>query len=289
MLLKDFIKQTCESLEAVYPAQEARSIVSLYCSEVFGVQSYTHILEPDATVPEACLERALSDSRILAKGCPVQQVIGYARFRDRKFRVTPDVLIPRPETEMLVQLALDNLPRKAKVLDLCTGSGCIAWSVCLEAPDTEVTAVDLSSEALEVARSQFEGNGPRFIQADILQDRWWEAAGGISGDAVSFDLLISNPPYIMESEKKAMRRNVLDYEPEMALFVPDSDPLLFYRAIADTAASLLKHGATGLVEINESLGKESSEVFCSRGFRDVQIVEDLFGKQRFIRFSCHNN
>lgn len=300
MLLKDFIRHTCESLEAEYPPAEARSIVSLYCREVLGVQSYTHIVEPDFRIPEDRLAGMLSDAEKLAQGCPVQQVLGYAWFCGRKFRVTPDVLIPRPETEMLVERALSGLSRKERVLDLCTGSGCIAWSVLPQC--SQVFAVDISRDALEVAESQSldatsgygaasgynaaygykaSSGAPIFLQADILRPQWWK---NTALDEGGFDLLLSNPPYIKESEKRAMQRNVLEHEPEIALFVPDTDPLLFYRAIASAASSLLKPGGRAIVEINEALGEETAALFSAGGFSDVRIIDDLFGKPRFVEF-----
>lgn len=282
MLLRDFIQTACESLCAVYPAREARSIVSLYCQEVLGVENYTHIVEPDYEIPDGMVDRVVSDCRLLAQGRPVQQVLGYAWFCGRRFRVTPDVLIPRPETEGLVQLALTGLPPAARVLDLCTGSGCIAWSLGFEG--TYTVGVDVSGAALEVARSQFDNSGPErplFLQADILGAEWWKDSGLEEG---SFDLLVSNPPYIMESEKKAMLRNVLEYEPELALFVPDEDPLLFYRAIAHSATALLKAGGRGIVEINEALGEGTAAVFTSAGFSSVRTLPDFFGKERFVEF-----
>lgn len=320
MLLKDYIKQACESLEAVYPALEARSVVNMYCREVLGVQSYTHIIEPDTVVPEDRLEGMLTGIALLSQGYPVQQVLGYARFCGRKFRVTPDVLIPRPETEMLVERALAVLPEGARVLDLCTGSGCIAWSISLGAdagdsarcknPDAtgggdagtgisgaevaenaavgmEVIGVDISKAALDIADSQFEGNSfpssssPRFLQADILVPGWWKTSGL---QEHSFDLLLSNPPYIRESEKQRMQRNVLEHEPGLALFVPDRDPLVFYRAIAASASALLKNGGRGIVEINEDLGPETAAVFTDEGFSGAVVIKDFYGKNRFVEF-----
>lgn len=285
MLLKDFIRQTCESLEAVYPAQEARSIVSIYCADVLGVQSYTHIVNPSTEIPGPMLARVLADAADLSKGRPLQQVLGYAWFCERKFKVTPDVLIPRPETEMLVKLALEGLTDGAKVLDLCTGSGCIAWTLSLDAPGAYVTAVDISGKALDVAASQFDGRAPLFVEADILDPEWWKRSEGM--EEGSFDMILSNPPYIMESEKSDMRKNVLDFEPELALFVPDSDPLLFYKAIAHTARALLKRGGRGIVEINEALGKETVSVFKAAGMSDIKIIKDCYGKDRSIEFIRH--
>ena len=172
--------------------------------------------------------------------------------------------------------------RPAKVLDLCTGSGCIAWSVALGAPGVSVTATDISEPALALARSQFKdvssgANAPEFVCSDLL--------GGCREICGCFDLLLSNPPYVMEKEKAAMRRNVLEHEPGIALFVPDDDPLLFYRALASVSLRLLDSSGTGIVEINEALGPETAAVFETAGYKKTEILRDIFGKDRFVRFS----
>ena len=174
------------------------------------------------------------------------------------------------------------------ILDLCTGSGCIAWTLALEIPGSHVTAVDISDEALSVASSQdfseeIATTGavrPQFIKADVLQG---PESSPIRGR--QFDIIVSNPPYVMDSEKALMRTNVLDHEPHLALFVPDSDPLKFYKAIALWALALLKAGGTGIVEINEALGKETAQVFVEAGLNDVEILKDLHEKDRFVRFT----
>lgn len=169
---------------------------------------------------------------------------------------------------------LPTADRNPRILDLCTGSGCIAWTLALDFPGADVIGVDLSDDALSIAGSQpFQSSGPAFVKADVL---------GSVPQWGPFDLIISNPPYIMEAEKTAMRPNVLDWEPSMALFVPDNDPLVFYRAIARWAGRLLR--GMGLVEINETLGLETADVFRAAGFRDVSILDDIFGKPRFVRF-----
>ena len=200
------------------------------------------------------------------------------------------MLIPRPETEILCREAVATASRlqrmraaygkgaaPVRVLDLCTGSGCIAWTLAQSVPGVEAVAVDISPEALEVAASQpFKGPRPTFVQADILSD----IPSAIAGP---FDLILSNPPYIRESEKASMRPNVLDFEPELALFVPDDDPLLFYRAVARWSSALLAPEGFGAVEINESLPAETAAVFSEAGFR-TEIRRDLAEKPRFVAF-----
>ena len=228
----------------------------------------------------------------MAQGEPLQYVTGVQEFCGRRFRVAPGVLIPRPETEMLVAEATERLrplllgKPLPKVLDLCTGSGCIAWSIALEAPGAVVTGVDISEAALALARSQFAAEGPgvpreaaapEFVLQDVL-----EVPESFAG--APLDVITANPPYIRESEKAAMHRNVLEYEPALALFVPDEDPLLFYRAVARWALRFLKPGGWGIAEINEELGAETAAVFESAGLRKVEKHGDFFGKERFVSF-----
>lgn len=285
MLLAEFIRESVPALEKLYPSPEARGLVLMLCEERLGVRSYTHIVEPLFEIPEAALSGLKADMSRLAAGEPIQYVLGYTEFCGRKFKVGPSVLIPRPETGQLVDESLKLLAamgRPAKVLDLCTGSGCIAWSVALGAPGVSVTAADISEPALALARSQFEdvpsgANAPEFVCSDLL--------GGCREICGRFDLLLSNPPYVMEKEKAAMRCNVLEHEPGIALFVPDDDPLLFYRALASVSLRLLDSSGTGIVEINEALGPETAAVFEAAGYRKTEILRDIFGKDRFVRFS----
>lgn len=283
MLLSAFIREGTAALETIYPSPEARGMVLMLCEERLGVKSYTHIIEPGTEVPEAMLPGLESEIGRLAAGEPVQYVLGFSEFRGRRFKVSPSVLIPRPETEELVAMAvghLRSLDRPARVLDLCTGSGCIAWSLSLDVPGCRVDALDISPGALEIARMQFPGEtAPAFHLADVLQD------SSMKDFMPGYDLVLSNPPYVMESEKSSMRANVLDHEPGLALFVPDSDPLLFYRAVARWSRGLLAPGGLGMVEINEALGHETSDVFKDSGFRDVTEVPDIYGKARFVRFT----
>ena len=285
MLLTAFLKEGTAVLEPLYPSSEARSLLLMLCEAQLGVQRHTPILEPAYPIPPERLESLLSALERLKTGEPVQYVLGFSEFMGRRFRVSPAVLIPRPETEQLVMEAvqtLRGLPRRARVLDLCTGSGCIAWSLALEVPGTSVVGVDISRQALEVARSQDfplppGAQAPVFIQADILDTAQPFPFG-------PFDWVLSNPPYIMEAEKAQMRRNVLDFEPSAALFVPDTDSLVFYRAVAAWCGRLLVPGGRGLVEINESLGVDTAEVFASAGFGDVRQMKDFFDKDRFVSF-----
>ena len=254
----------------------------MLCAERLGSASYTHVVEPATVVPAGMEARLDEDLMRLQAGEPIQYVLGVTEFCGRRFSVGPGVLIPRPETEQLVAGAVRALEGVSvpRVLDLCTGSGCIAWSIALEVPGAEVIGVDVSETALDYARNQFAGEGckPVFLQADVL-DAEQEFPYG------PFDLIVSNPPYVMERERARMRPNVLDHEPALALFVPDDDPLLFYRAIARWAQRFLRPGGIGLVEINEALGPETADIFRSAALKNIQIHRDFAEKERFIRFT----
>ena len=281
MLLRELISKGTETISQAFPEREAREMVLMFLQHSIGTSRHTHILEPLYEVSEEASAEALGAFGRMASGEPIQYIIGKAYFYDREFKVTPDVLIPRPETELLVREAVNWARRSGRkslrILDLCTGSGCIAWSMALELPGTEVTAVDISDGALAVAAGQkFEcDNAPQFIKADVL-------AGPVEGLG-SFDMILSNPPYVMDSEKALMRKNVLDHEPWLALFVSDDDPLIFYRAVAEWAKLLLKPEGLCLVEINEALGRQTAKVFDDAGFRDVEVLQDLNSRDRFIR------
>lgn len=287
MLLKDFIVSSRHALSELYPEGEARSLVDGLCGKILGVTPQTHILQPGFCIDPALLTLLEDGLSRLLRCEPLQYVLGEAWFLGRRFKVTPAVLIPRPETEEMVDMALrkaGNLSRDAgrplRVLDLCTGSGCIAWSMALGLPQSEVTGLDISPEALSVASSQFDGdNRPRFVLSDVLDPDCLKDVG-------RFDIFLSNPPYVRESEKSLMSRNVLDWEPGLALFVPDGDPLRFYRAEATLAARLLSPGGFGLVEINEAYGQEVAGLFRDAGFRDPDVLKDLSGRDRFVLFSA---
>lgn len=296
MLLAEFVKAGTKALESLYPQKEARSIVLMLCEEVLGTENYTHIVEPEFKVDDKKLPELEAAMERLKKMEPVQYVLGHAEFYGRTFKVDPAVLIPRPETELLCRDAIKLGMRvfrmrspygknaePVRILDLCTGSGCIAWTMALSIPGSRVTAVDISDAALEVAAGQDfaselkskETFRPEFIKADVLDSEQEIELG-------PFDMVLSNPPYIMESEKKDMRRNVLEYEPESALFVPDDDPLLFYRAIARWSQRFMSPDGVGLSEVNESLARQTETVFKAAGYAHTEIVRDLSDKNRYI-------
>lgn len=296
MLLAEFVKAGTKALESLYPQKEARSIVLMLCEEVLGTENYTHIVEPEFKIDDKKLPELEAAMERLKKMEPVQYVLGHTEFYGRTFKVDPAVLIPRPETEFLCRDAIKLGMRvyrmrspygknaePVRILDLCTGSGCIAWTMALSIPGSRVTAVDVSDAALEVAAGQDfaselkskETFKPEFIKADVLDSEQEIELG-------PFDMVLSNPPYIMESEKEDMRRNVLEYEPESALFVPDDDPLLFYRAIARWSQRFMSPEGVGLSEVNESLARQTETVFKAAGYAHTEIVRDLSDKNRYI-------
>lgn len=296
MLLAEFVKAGTKALESLYPQKEARSIVLMLCEEVLGTENYTHIVEPEFKIDDKKLPELEAAMERLKEMEPVQYVLGHTEFYGRTFKVDPAVLIPRPETELLCRDAIKLGMRvyrmrspygknaePVRILDLCTGSGCIAWTMALSIPGSRVTAVDISDAALEVAAGQDfaselkskETFRPEFIKADVLDSEQEIELG-------PFDMVLSNPPYIMESEKEDMRRNVLEYEPESALFVPDDDPLLFYRAIARWSQRFMSPDGVGLSEVNESLARQTETVFKAAGYAHTEIVRDLSDKNRYI-------
>lgn len=296
MLLAEFVKAGTKALESLYPQKEARFIVLMLCEEVLGTERYTHIVEPEFKIDDKKLPELEAAMERLKKMEPVQYVLGHTEFYGRTFKVDPAVLIPRPETELLCRDAIKLGMRvyrmrspygknaePVRILDLCTGSGCIAWTMALSIPGSRVTAVDISDAALEVAAGQDfaselkskETFKPEFIKADVLDSEQEIELG-------PFDMVLSNPPYIMESEKEDMRRNVLEYEPESALFVPDDDPLLFYRAIARWSQRFMSPDGVGLSEVNESLARQTETVFKAAGYAHTEIVRDLSDKNRYI-------
>ena len=271
-------------------------MVARLCEALLGVSSYAHIVNPNLEIPEASLP-ALQDALArLAAGEPLQYVLGYADFLGMRLRVTPAVLIPRPETEELCRRVIASYPSASAasanpvlpraILDLCCGSGCITWAMARAFPDALVVGVDLSAEALTVARSQNVAlSTPVFLQADVLLvPELLQTLKSVLKEhaCAGFDLLLSNPPYVRESERTQMRRNVLDFEPEMALFVPDADPLRFYKASAEVFASeLFAPSSFAAFELNEALGESTENIFKEK-MCAVQLQKDIFEKNRLI-------
>ena len=299
MRLNDFLKEGKEALERLYPTAEAKNLVLMLCEAIIGTKNYTHIVEPDYEIDDSRMPALRAALDRLKVGEPIQYVIGKVEFCGLTFTVNHDVLIPRPETELLVREAIKigsrikrmRIPygksaEPVRVLDLCTGSGNIAWTFAINVPGSKVVAVDISEEALSVARSQnFSSElkaagafAPTFVQADILDTEQDFNFG-------EFDMILSNPPYIMESEKPTLRKNVVDYEPKGALFVPDEDALLYYHAVARWSERFLAPEGKCLTEINELLGKETEAVFREAGFTSTSVIKDFYDKHRFVFYA----
>lgn len=279
--MKDAVAYMKEALGEIYPKRELSSMIRLIMERVCHIPAYQLL---------AGIERELSETESkqiqdivvrLKKAEPLQYIIGVADFYSLEFEVTPSVLIPRPETEELVDMILhEHADLEGKILDVGTGSGCIAITLSKHLPNANVTGIDISSEALAVARRNAERNevNTAFREADILSPKLTT-----SQLPTNFDLIVSNPPYVMEQEKSTMEKNVLDYEPSLALFVPDTDPLLFYKAIARFGRTHLNPGGQLYFEINPLRGNECVGMLREAGYKDIQLLRDLSGKERFIK------
>ena len=297
-------QQLWQSLTPLYDAGEAQAIVRTVLDVKYGM-TLTDIICGKVNELSADEERKLEEIIIrLQKGEPVQYVLGEADFAGRTFHVEPGVLIPRPETAELCQWIEKDMIEKSivssgdssedspedssgnspqatddarRILDICTGSGCIAITLGLNIPNSEVTGWDISEDALRIAQGNVEmlkaGNVRIEYQDALMLPKAAEAA----------DIIVSNPPYICEKEKADMEKNVLDYEPDLALFVPDEDPLKFYRAIAEFASLELQDWGMLYFEINPLYEKETREMLEEFGFQDIETKEDSFGKKRMMR------
>lgn len=265
-----------KELKQHYGTAEGYALYRLVMEECFGLTHTDILLGKDNQISEENQARLLEITGRLLKNEPVQYVLGYADFCGHRFAVRPGVLIPRPETELLVQKALELVHgmdgvTEPEALDIGTGSGCIAVSMALAG--CRVTAMDISEEALGIAMQNATALNAEvvFVHENILQP---------SRPAQQWHVIVSNPPYICLHEAEAMERNVLDYEPHNALFVPDTDPLIFYRAIASYAMSHLSAGGWLCLEINQAYPDEMEKLLSSFGFKDVTIQKDQYGKDR---------
>lgn len=281
MTTREFTTTLAASLQDMYPPREAEAIAALVVEHLLDLDSLQRMMSAQEEVSpaaEAALAPLLARLRVHE---PVQYVLGTAYFEGMELEVTPATLIPRPETEELVQVIRQEQRGRTglRVLDVGTGSGCLAIALARLLPKADVLAVDISAEALTVARRNAARHAPAvaFQQVDILQAM---PAGLAPG---SLDILVSNPPYVRESERPQMRDNVLAWEPATALFVPDNDPLLFYRRLCEVGQELLTPGGVLYLEINEALGPETAALLEAHGFLAVQVMPDMFGKARIVR------
>lgn len=271
-----------------YPPEEAREMAFMLLDHYFGFRKTDVLgdkpLPPNRTEPDwfKILER-------LNRQEPIQHVIGTTIFCGLEFEVSPDVLIPRPETEDLVRLIMHDFSdrydgphegRPVEVLDIGTGSGCLAVTLARFLPSASVTGWDVSEQALETARRNADNLGAADVTFQIQ-----DILNVSESYSLQFDCIVSNPPYVTRSEAAQMDPNVIHYEPDLALFVDDADPLIFYKAVANFAANHLAPGGACYVEINERFGEGTRQVFAEHGFGNVQVYKDIHGKDRSVRAS----
>jgi release factor glutamine methyltransferase len=280
--VRDIERYIRTELDELYPEGELRMFTQMLFEAYMGWSTAQLLLHRDDTINQSDLLKFHWAVEDLKQYRPIQHIIGYTDFCDCRIAVSPDVLIPRPETEEIVLRATELLNdsganvQEGIFLDLCTGSGCIAIALAKQFPKAKVYAVDISTKALDLAQKNAERNhvAVEFVQSDILQET-------IALPCPTFDLIISNPPYIQEKEHCNMERNVLEYEPSLALFVPDKDPLKFYRAIGLYALQHLTYKGLLILEINEHLGSATCQLLQSIGFV-TQLLQDFRGKDRSI-------
>ncbi len=284
--VRDILALFHEELDGLYGGSEVGVFLDMLFEAFLGWNKVRLLTSKETTVDQSDLLRfhwALED---LKKHRPIQHIIGYTDFCGCRIAVSPDVLIPRPETEEMVNWILSTFHFPLSTfhfLDLCTGSGCIAIALTKAFPQAEVTAVDVSEKALAMAKENAQANGTdiTFLQADLLDPQF-------SIFNFQFSIIISNPPYVRHSERSQMQRNVLDYDPALALFVPDDDPLWFYCAIAAIAKEHLTQDGLLAVEINEALADETSTLLRSYGFLP-EVHTDFRGKARWISAQFKNH
>lgn len=273
---KDLQVKISSTLSGVYPKNEGDALALMLLEKIFGTSRTDLLVNAEMEFsPENVKFLKQAVDRLLANE-PIQHILGEADFYGRQFKVNADVLVPRQETEELIRLIVnENKQNEPKILDIGTGSGCIACSLAKEIAGSEVHALDVSEKALEVAKenSNLLQAGVVFSKLDVLAQDLPEK---------EFDIIVSNPPYVLESEKAGMHRNVLGFDPHLALFVDDTDPLLFYHVIADKSHASLKKGGRLYFEINEKFGNEISCLLTDFAFSKVTIHQDLHGKDRFV-------
>lgn len=283
---RTLFNQLVSEITSVYEENEAKSIVYLLLEHYLNI-SKTDILLDNPVSQLSDFQEIIIRLKAYE---PVQYIMGETEFYGRKFKVTPDTLIPRPETEELVQLVIESWQLAVgktsqeespsslvRILDIGTGTGCIAISLACELPNSQVYAYDISENVLRVAKENADRNNANVIfeQVDFLN---------FSPSSFSpFSIIVSNPPYVMNAEKLEMEQNVLAYEPHLALFVEDSNPLIFYKAIAAFASKNLIGKGLCVVEINQAFGLETAELFWNQGFQSVEVVKDIFGKDRMVK------
>jgi release factor glutamine methyltransferase len=276
--ITDIRKLIKAELSPLYPDTEIRSLTDIIIKTIFGAGRLHQLLQPEMVISQEKAKKIEEITAGLKRGRPLQYILGETAFYNCTIKVNEHTLIPRQETEELVDLIIkENKGYQGDIIDLGTGSGCIAIALAKNLPGTYVTAIDISPEALETAKLNAADNAVTvsFISADMLvPDKIPCKTAGI---------VVSNPPYVRESEKKLMHKNVLEHEPHRALFVPDNDPLMFYRAILEAAVTILRPAGLIYFEINEAMGGEVASLAKRYGFKNIAIIKDLNGKERFVK------
>jgi release factor glutamine methyltransferase len=277
MTLKELKQRFIEELQFLYDAEETEQLFYLAVDHVSGMNRIQTIFNADHQIESAQYNSYQRILKELKEGIPLQYITGKAWFCGLKFKVNSSVLIPRPETEELVQWILETASgvENSNLIDIGTGSGCIAVTLKNRMSGLQVDALDISADALSVAKENAMANAAKvnFIQSDILG---YESP-------TQYDFIVSNPPYITEEERGEMHRNVLSYEPGLALFVSNENPLIFYKSIADFAVRNLRRTGYLFFEINEYLSKETIDMLTDKGFINIELKSDMQGKDRMIR------
>jgi len=281
MTVKEIVAELRTVLTPAVGEREAHAMAEIIVEDVTGRSRTAILFRPESSITDESLDRIRKVENRVLNGEPVQYALGQAMFRGRMFGVREGVLIPRPETAQLVDMVLDDNEGRAdlRVLDVGTGTGCIACSLARDLLFPEVTATDVSAVAVEQAQANAKALDVKVnvVKADILD---YSASLPGAGD---YDIVVSNPPYVMESERAGMEARVVDYEPALALFVPDSDPLVFYRTISKKSWTRMPSGGKVYFEINPLCARGLVALMQDIGYRDVTIVRDYCGRERFLK------
>ncbi|WP_290452497.1 peptide chain release factor N(5)-glutamine methyltransferase [uncultured Muribaculum sp.] len=276
--LKEYRDSLLQQFRESFPEGEAAALTRIVLEDVAHYTPVDVALRKDTEIPPSLVEKSIKVAQRVCSGEPIQYVLGTARFYGGSIKVTPDVLIPRPETEQLVDIIAGKWRNRTdmQVLDICTGSGCIAVALASVLPFSKVTATDISEKALNVARenARLWKVKVNFVLSDALAQT--------NPAKRTYNIIVSNPPYICSSEAREMDKNVLDHEPHLALFVPDNDPLKFYRPITENASRMLVPGGYLYFEINPAYSNQIAGLLNKSGFSDVNTITDIHGKKRFI-------
>ena len=289
MNLKDVQSTFHKALDHLYEKEEVDSFFFMLIEAYYKVSRLQLAMEPQLSVEN--YEAILDALELLKKHQPIQYILGVTEFYGLPLKVNEHTLIPRPETEELVAWVLNHQPitinHQLRILDVGTGSGCIAISLAKNLPNAEIYALDVSGEAIKIAKQNAKLNNVHveFIEADILNSETWNS----DFKDLNFDIIVSNPPYVREQEKQYMKLNVLDNEPHLALFVKDEDPLLFYKAITQFAIDKLSKNGRLYFEINEYLGNDMIQLLVKNQFSNIELKQDMFKKDRMIKGVWNND